>query len=152
MVGSLFWAPARKDWRSARLVERAAVRVKAPIRYGRRSSLRGNTYTMVFSAGLDESRFGQAIVVPCRKRATEIEHVIDEARYLWAAESNSKRLKGISADWGCVALRPNPHRELPDGVLRGWKDYVFGISGYGQLSRAGGEPEAVDSGGILKIP
>ena len=149
MVGSLFWAPKRKDWRSARLDEGAPVRVKAPIRYGRLS--RSNTFTMVFSAGLDESKFGQAIVLPCRKRATDIEHLIDEARHLWAAESNSKRLKGVSACWGCVALLPNPHRELPDGILEEWKNYVSGRSGYGKFKRADGEPAAVDRGGILKI-
>ena len=152
MVGSLYWAPARKEWRRTRLVEDAAVRVRAPIRYGRRSSKRGYTYTMVFSAGLDKSRFGQAIVVPCRKRATDVKLLIDEARRLWAAESNSKHLQRISAHWGCVALRPNSRRELPEGILDEWKAYVSRESGYGKLEQAGGEPAVVDSCGILKIP
>ena len=67
MIGSLYWSchPVREQWRSERLVKDAIVRVKAPIRYGRRSTL-PRSYTMVFSEGLDHAQFGNAIVLPFR--------------------------------------------------------------------------------------
>lgn len=154
MIGSLYWCEAREreDWRRTRLNGTSPLHVRAPIRYGRRSSSRGYTYTMVYSAGLEREKFGQAIVLPCRQSATTVDDLLREARHLWAAERKRVRPEGICARWGCVALLPNPKRELPEGLVAGWKSYVSGKSDYPQLKSAKGEPKAVSGSGILQIP
>ena len=152
MIGSLYWDCARIEWRGARLVEANPKRVRVPIRYGRRSSKRGGTYTMVFSAGLERDKFGQAIVLACRQRVSTVEQLWEEATRLWAAERKCKRTESICRSWGCVALLPNPKRELPQGFIAGWKSRVAGQSGYPRLEPAKGERAAVSEGGILNIP
>jgi hypothetical protein len=65
VIGSLFWETddVRQTRRRDRLRMQEAVDGRAPIRYGRISKGRGNTYTMVFSRAC---ALGQAKVVPCR--------------------------------------------------------------------------------------
>ena len=65
IVGSLLWDERREGWRRSRLDMESAELVTAPIRYGRQSETRGNTYTMVFSRGCDT---GKAMVVPVGMR------------------------------------------------------------------------------------
>ena len=153
MIGSLYWGCARerKRWRRERLIKANPKRVRAPIRYGRCSSSRGHTYTMVFSAGMEKERFGQAIVLPCRQPATTVDDLIEEARHLWSAERKVERTKGICASWGCVALLPNPRRDLPQGVLAEWKAHVTDKCRYPRLEHVEGEPAAVSESGILNI-
>ena len=153
MIGSLYWCEAREreDWRRTRLNGTSPLHVRAPIRYGRRSSSRGYTYTMVFSAGLEKDKFGAAIVLPCRQPATTVDDLLEEARHLWAAERKDERTKCISASWGCVALLPNLKRDLPEGLVAGWKSYVSSRSDYPQLKSARSERKAVSESGILNI-
>lgn len=153
MIGSLYWCEAteREDWRRTRLDANNPLHVSAPIRYGRCSSSRGYTYTMVFSAGLEKEKFGQAIVLPCRQSAPTVDDLLEEARHLWAAERKRVRPEGICARWGCVALLPNLKRDLPEDLVAGWKSYVSGKSDYPQLKSAKGEPKAVSESGILNI-
>ena len=83
IVGSLLWDTKehRQRWRSARLDVAAGARVRAPIRYGRRSSSRGNTFTMVFSNELDAAteKLGFGIAVPCKARVCSAQDLIEEA-------------------------------------------------------------------------
>src|SRR6266436_291433 len=64
IIGSLLWdsEKERPAWRGARLNVAAAQTVTAPIRYGRLSESRDNSYTMVFSRMCPA---GQAKLVPC---------------------------------------------------------------------------------------
>lgn len=153
MIGSLYWdeATEREEWRHARLDGTNPLHVRAPIRYGRRSSSRGHSYTMVFSAGMEKERFGQAIVLPCKHPATTVDDLLEEAKHLWAAESNGERTARIYKSWGCVALLPNLKRKLPEGLVAGWKSYVSGKRDYPQLKSAKAERKAVSASGILKI-
>ena len=160
IIGSLFWDSKqhRETWRYKRLDMDAAQRVRAPIRYGRRSpSSRGDSYTMVFSPSLiAEDKLGIAHVVPCRHAVGGAAGIVDEGVRLWTAEtrngSNSDRR--ISASWGCVALVEHPERPLSDADREAWEDRVRdeGCS-YGQLNLAAGEEPAVDrQAGLLNIP
>jgi len=63
----------------------SAQSVTAPIRYGRRSEMRGKTYTMVFSNAIGD---GRAIAVRCAHPVSSIDDLISEAEHLWAAEQN----------------------------------------------------------------
>ena len=144
-IGSLYWDPnpVREQWRRERLVQNVQQRVKVPIHYGRQSDSRGCSYTMVFSTDLDKEKFGRAIVMPCRTRATGIEDIIGEAKHLWAAESFDKEPGSISASWGCVALLRNPANRIPQGIHDGWIKHVSNEERYGNV--------AVDECGFLKI-
>ena len=152
MIGSLYWScdPEREKWRNERLVKDAQVRVKAPIRYGRFSTL-PRSYTMVFSVGLGPAQFGNAIVLPFLKKITCIDHVIREAQHLWGAERNGKPSESISGTWGCIALLPNERGRIPAKIVADWKEYVAGVKSYPALKSEDGEDPAVDASGILGI-
>ena len=156
IIGSLFWdsKPHRETWRRRRLDMDAAQRVPAPIRYGRRSTGRDCSYTMVFSRELVPERFGHAKVVPCRRTVNNTAGIVDEAVHLWTAETRDGENpdQRISSGWGCVALAKHP--ELSDAVWAGWKQRVSCEScDYGGLNSAVGEKPAVDQhSGLLNIP
>ena len=84
IIGSLYWDTAshRKMWRRDRLDQDQGWYVRAPIRYGRQSQSRGNSYTMVFSASLSAADYGRALVVPCRRRVRNAADIVDEAVHL----------------------------------------------------------------------
>src|SRR5271165_777112 len=110
IIGSLYWDSDRQTWRNSRLLMDQALTVRAPIRYGRRSGRRGDTYTMVFSR---QCKLGQAKVVPCRSTAGDI---VDEAEHLWTAERNAPPNHRISASWGRVALLSRSDRNISQGI------------------------------------
>ena len=150
IIGSLYWDSKRSErveWRRKRLDMNRKFCVRAPIRYGRCSSTRDNTYTMVFAPSLDETCFGQAIALQCKSQ-----DIVQEAECLWAAESNGKG--GVSASWGCVGLLPNPDsaRLLSEQCKR-WNEFVRECgarrSNYGKLAKINA---GVNEDGILTIP
>ena len=150
IIGSLYWdckRPERVEWRRKRLDLDRKCCVRAPIRYGRRSSTRGDTYTMVFSPSLDEDDYGQAIAIRCKSK-----DIVQEAECLWAAESNGKG--GVSAPWGCVGLLPNPDAtRLPSEQCKRWSEFVKECgerrSNYGELAKVNA---GVSEDGFLTIP
>ena len=106
---------------------------------------------MVFSAGLEHARFGDAIVLPFRKNITLIDHLIREARHLWGAERKCKPSESISGSWGCIALLPNPCRPIPETIVDGWAKRVSTEKIYRNLQYEDGEKAAVDASGFLRI-
>lgn len=107
IIGSLLWDERRQAWRNARLDMASIDTVTAPIRYGRLSSSRGNTYTMVFSR---LCKPGQAKLVHCSHTVSSPEDLIAEAEYLWKAEQPGADAGRIAVNWGCVGLLSNPER------------------------------------------
>ena len=156
IIGSLYWdlPEHRKRWRAERLDLDAKRYVRAPIRYGRRSSSRGCSYTMVFSTGLPDGKFGRAIAAPCTHRVKNSCDLIEEARLLWMAERPAGALPGpVSADWGCVALVANPDRPVPEHLSEAWRAHVSRQKDYGLLRSGKDEPAVVDGvTGFLQIP
>lgn len=159
IIGSLYWdcSKIRTKWRQDRLCLKAKQHVKVPIRYGRRSSSRGNSYTMVFSMNLvHENRCGQAIVAPCQQLVSNSEGLVKEAKYLWAAESNEKYSADISTckSWGRIVLLENPKRLIPDEIRRGWCNHILSNTYYEkEMGFADSKDIAVDeSGGFLRTP
>ena len=144
IIGSLYWDSGRQTWRNSRLLMDQALTVRAPIRYGRRSERRGDTYTMVFSR---QCKLGQAKVVPCRSTAGDI---VDEAEHLWAAERNEPPNHRISASWGRVALLSRSDRNIPQGILNAWAARVSREPSYGDVPQADGEGPLI-IGGVLQI-
>ena len=156
IIGSLYWddQPHRRKWRNDRLQMANAIGVKVPIRYGRKSRSRGNTYTMVFSRGC---QLGEGKAVPCSHSVSCVEELIEEAECLWAAEQpseQSQRQNALSANWGCVALLANPRvqKDLV-GVLNGWGKRVALEKNYNRKQYD--EPDGrslMDEQAILQIP
>ncbi|TPW26561.1 hypothetical protein FJU08_22060 [Martelella alba] len=101
IIGSLYWDEenGRTDWRKRRLDMSASIPVRAPIYYGRKSTSRGNTYTMTFRRN-DPS--GMAILVPCQREIETIDDLKDEVEALWKAEAPNSRSGAIGSAWGCV--------------------------------------------------
>ena len=149
-IGSLYWDEGRrKIWRDARLLPETACTVTAPIRYGRKSSQRGDTYTMVFSRGCPP---GEAKVITCRSPISSAEDLMVEAEQLWKAERLSDRANHkISAPWGCVALLVRPSSQVPPNLLNSWAKRVRGEANYGSVPQAEGEGTLVGDDGILRI-
>jgi hypothetical protein len=149
IIGSLYWDPERRAWRDSRLRMDEVQTVRAPIRYGRLSRNRGNTYTMVFSRLCE---LGHAKVVRCRADVSTADDLITEAEHPWAAERNVETDGQISATWGRVALLSNPIREVPKDVLEAWAERVSRERGYGDVPQAPGEGPLVSSRGVLQMP
>lgn len=103
IIGSLFWEEKRErgNWRRARLDMSRAKLITVSIHYGRRSTSRANTFTMVFTP---ERARGQAIVVPFKNQSANVDCVIAEAQALWKAEQPATAPGQINAEWGCVGL------------------------------------------------
>jgi hypothetical protein len=147
-IGSLYWDnDVREKWRQSRLKVGAAFSVTVPICYGRKAGGRGDTYTMVFSPGFKE--LGQAKAIPCSNLISSASDLVHEAELLWAAERKLPQPDGrLSANWGCVALLPNPERDVPKQLLDDWAHRISRERNYGQLSHT---PIARDRG-LLQIP
>ena len=150
IIGSLFWdrEKGRPAWRDARLNMARSQNVTAPIRYGRLSGSRGNSYTMVFSR---LCLGGQAKLVPCSHTILTVQDVIAEAECLWKAEQPAAIAQRIAAKWGCVALLCNPNRDIPDALLKGWEERVTREPGYGNVTQAQDEGILVSTDGLLSI-
>lgn len=123
IIGSLYWdrSPMRARWRDTRLDTADVRRVAAPIRYGRLSVSRGNTFTMVFSqfcSGPDTQ--GAALVVRAANACATPDDLVTEAQHLWAAERNKTEPGPVSASWGRTGLLVNPESSVPASFLERW--------------------------------
>lgn len=148
IIGSLLWDERRQMWRDARLDMTSAQTVTTPIRYGRLSGSRANTYTMVFSR-LCEA--GHAKVFRCTRRVATPADLMAEAEALWKAEQPGAAVGRIAADWGCVALLCNPERNVPGSVLKAWADRVEREPNYGQVCQTQEEGHLIGEDGLIRI-
>lgn len=148
IIGSLYWdrSPVRCRWRWARLGCTGERKVRVPIRYGRISKKRGNTYTMVFANSCaEESKLGIGIIVPARAECCGPEHLIEEVEHLWAAEQDDESLSGFHARWGKVCILPNPQSHIAVSVLNTWKSRIDSAGpAYSALRTARGETPVLD--------
>ena len=141
VIGSLLWDNRHRErWRCTRLNLDERIPVRAPIRYGRRSRTRGNTFTVVFRS---DAVLGQAVLLPCFSSVVNVEDLIQEASALWKAERSSAQEGEVGASWGCVGMLF--HREDADiNLVKKWRQY---------FQKNSDRPIApVDSDGILHIP
>jgi hypothetical protein len=149
IIGSLLWDSdkGRPAWRNGRLLMCSAQNVTAPIRYGRLSDSRGNTYTMVFSR---LCAAGQAKLIRCSHSISTSQDLIAEAEHLWKAEQPRAEAHQIATDWGCVALLCNPKRQIPPDLLTGWAERVKEPD-YGNVTQTQAEGVLVSDDGLLRI-
>lgn len=104
---------------------------------------------MVFSKSAPA---GRARVVRCSHAITSADDLITEALRLWEAEELRKNTGRIAnAEWGCVALLPNPGREIPEGLLRAWAQRVEREQGYGNVRQMADEGLLISNDGMMQI-
>jgi len=126
-IGSLFWedkdkaiqdeesiklAEKRKKWRETylNLDDKREKRHQLPIRYGRCSSSRKCTYTMVFSSlALNKESFG--LVIPYKEEIDFSNYINFErqAQKLAEVEGISKGDNRLRKHWGCIGIYINSH-------------------------------------------
>lgn len=127
-----------------------AERTFLPIRYGRRSTSRENTYTMVFSRLCYRQRaLGKGFVVPYSHEIHSWNDLQAEVMYL----SNAEGLSGRCWNWGVVGLLQNPFRPWAGSLTNNWMEF-FGsrtsrTSLFGQHARS--EAPAVGRDGVLRL-
>jgi hypothetical protein len=160
IIGSLHWDDQdhRRQWRNDRLQTDREFPVRAPIRYGRKSESRGNTYTMIFSPSCD---LGKAKAVLCKKRISSIDDLMIEAEKLWIAERRAGdeivRNEKLSTRWGCVALLQHPRfltgssKEFMQPLIEGWKQRVSMEPHYNGGEYEAKDGSAVNKSGLLQI-
>lgn len=117
IIGSLLWDNGcRTQWRATHVRVEDGLHVKVPIRYGRKSTSRGDTFTMVLAPG---GPLGQAVLVPCAATIDDSDSLVAEAEALWKAERSEAKRGEIGCSWGCVgALFRDPCSSL--GVCTSW--------------------------------
>ncbi len=149
IIGSLYWdrSRVRCRWRQNRLGCTGDHGVRVPIRYGRRSSKRGNTFTMVFARSCSEDeKLGTGLVIPTRAECCEPEHLVDEAEHLWAAERDSEDVSGICAGWGKVCVLKNPQGKASEEFLKAWRARITAAgNAYTSVSTAEREEPVLDA-------
>ncbi len=122
IIGSLIWEDhlkeknqdfIRRDWKNQNLLTDRKL-TPVPIRYGRKSSSRKDTYTMIFTKS-NENSLGQGLIIEFRETINSFEDLEIQAIALAIAEgiytSSNNR---ISSTWGSVGLLINPALKKSD--------------------------------------
>ena len=117
IIGSLPWddTPIGRKWKTLNLENVEDKRfVSVPIRYGRQSSTRSHTYTMIFSNNISTQK-RQAYILGFKddiKNARILESqafALGAAEGFWTTENPS-----INKSWGTVGLLVNPNIDTKD--------------------------------------
>jgi len=163
IIGSLLWedTPIRYKWKTLNLESVYTKHfVPVPIRYGRQSSSRSDTYTMIFSNHISTQQ-GQAYILGFKddiKNANNLQSqafALGAAEGFWTTESPS-----INKSWGTVGLLVNPKIDTKDkknaDVVRNWwtKLYQTYSKTFDHLQYRIDESEmpVIDKDGFLQIP
>ncbi len=115
IIGSLFWdkSEIRTKWRTTNLNSMEnAIDVEVPIRYGRVSSTRSCTYSMVFSNECQENgNLGSGKFLEFKSNPIDLEQLWKQCTELIKAECNKKELSFsvFNWKWGALGLCVNPN-------------------------------------------
>ena len=107
IIGSLLWDTdeQRKNWRDNSLAVDQQILVPAPIRYGRVSTERSCTFSMVFSNDCNqESKIGQAIFVPFTDNPIDFNKIEVHTKELIKSERKKTTLDNDRFNWGLGTL------------------------------------------------
>ena len=152
IIGSLLWDnEEREKWREENLRCSEKFQVYLPIRYGRCSTSRENTYTMVFSNECcSENKLGKGWIIPLKKEIDSFEALKREA---WAMGKAEKFDQGLYDNWGSVALLLNPNKEIDPAIKEEWRELLSTNDHISDLEKAqtNNEQPVIDSNGLLTI-
>jgi hypothetical protein len=169
IIGSLLWeneenslnkeqGKQRAKWRENIDIDKK-IAVQVPIRYGRKSTSKSCTYTMLISNSVSE--LGTAFLIPYKKETGNFEEFQCQALELSEAEriSTEDYPKRLKASWGAVGVAFNKSREKQfDAIKKKWhqeftsfdnSDYKIGneqpsINENGELNFVFDIPEDID--------
>lgn len=161
IIGSLYWDQDefRMNWRNNDLDMASEKRnIPAPIRYGRVSSSRSCTFTMVFSKACDNDKMmGQAIFIPFRTNPINLEQLGRQAINLKKAEQPKNKIdEHYNWKWGCVGILINPNiqdnpdkNQQADLLISHWKNSYsnFNPNSY----RIRDEGDIIDENGVFQF-
>jgi len=141
IIGSLIWEDhlnnkkadnIRKEWRRQNLINQPTL-TKVPIRYGRESQTREDTYTMIFSKSCEDN-LGQGLILPFNQDIITFEGLERQAIALAIAEGIYKadNLR-LTSNWGSVGLLINPKLNETDFaskelIKKKWADIYHSYS------------------------
>jgi len=154
IIGSLLWdiKTNRQKWREDDLCYKNEFQVYLPIRYGRYSTTRKNTYTMVFSNKCYSRRYGLGIgwVLPIRAKTNSFNDLRVEAEKMGKVEGFND---GLSNDWGSVALLFNTNKKIDNSIRTEWAKLMSSkIYNHSLLTeKLKSEKSPIDSNGFLAI-
>jgi hypothetical protein len=154
IIGSLFWdvKNGRDTWRKRYLNLDSKKLIDLPIRYGRKSSTRSCTYTMVFSNDC-ANKLGKAYIVPFKEVIHGIKDLLDKSIDLAKAEGICQESEmSLYKSWGCVAIFINPRvdTKVTSEVRAFWmKQYQNTINP--SCFRINDEKPCVDKYGFLQL-
>jgi len=123
IIGSLLWEDhldfngiedsIRSIWREQNLKMDEKKSVSLPIRYGRISSKRFHTYTMIFCNSVDSSQ-SKGFIIPFCETINSFEELYIQAIAMAKAEGiyTNKKNKRITTNWGSVGILINPTLEF----------------------------------------
>lgn len=113
IIGSLLWdsSQRRVNWRNKCLQINETILVNAPIRYGRISSSRNCTFTMVFSSEcIDVNKCGQAAFIPFVNNPINLESLEQQSKELIRAETDKDKISSnLDWKWGALTICFNPN-------------------------------------------
>lgn len=157
IIGSLFWeeTPKRIKWRQVYLetIEKK-VPVRIRIRYGRKSSTRQDTFTMIVS-NHPNTEFGIAYILPFKEKIRNARNLESQAFAMAGAEGLLKKSEpSLNKNWGTVGLLINPKLEksrsletIKERWAKLYSEYDWDKLDY-QIEN---EPELIDKNGFLNI-
>lgn len=154
IIGSLLWDTEknRPKWREKHLSCKDKFQVALPIRYGRRSDSRENTYTMVFSNKCYSKRYGlgKGWILPIASEIKPFNDLKREAVEMGRAEGFEN---GLFSKWGSVALSFNPNKKIDLAIKEKWRVLLSCNKNKAELLNAHlkGEKSVIDSNGFLAI-
>jgi len=156
IIGSLLWDNEnRKKWRENDLSYGDRFRVYLPIRYGRCSGGRQNTYTMVFSTKCYSKGYGLGTgwILPIKAEINSFDDLKREACEMGEAEGFDEENNWLSSEWGSVALLLNPNKKIDLAIKDKWRELLSGNEYKERLMNAHlkSEKSAIDSNGFLAI-
>ena len=157
IIGSLLWdnEPKRIKWRKLYLESiENLIPIKARIRYGRESSSRRNTHTMILS-NHPKTEFGNAYILRFKEVLKNARNLESQAFAMAGAEGLWKESgPSLNKNWGTVGVLINPKIEktrnleiIKERWTKIYADYNFNPSDY-IIEK---EPEIIDKNGFLKI-
>jgi hypothetical protein len=157
IIGSLLWDNEAKriKWRKHYLESiENIISIKAKIRYGRESSSRSNTHTMILS-NHPKTKFGNAYILPFKEILKNSRKLESQAFAMAAAEGLwKKHVPSLNKKWGTVGLLINPKLEESRNleiIKERWTKiyYEYNFNPYDYSIEK--EPEIIDKNGFLKI-
>lgn len=113
IIGSLLWDAdeQRTNWRKDFLEVDKQILVPAPIRYGRVSTERSCTFSMVFSNDCNQDhQIGQAIFVPFKDNPIDFKRIELQTKELIKSERKKTTLDSdrFNWGWGTLTISVNP--------------------------------------------